>query len=78
MDIQSQVIDILADLLGVEKEKVKPKSKLVDDLGADSLDTVEINHVLEDKFNINIPDEEVVNIKTVQDLTDYLKSKINK
>lgn len=78
MDIQSQVIDILADQLGVEKEKVKPESKLVDDLGADSLDTVEINHVLEDKFNISIPDEEVANLKTVQDLIDYLKSKINK
>ena len=77
MDIKSQVIDILADQLGVEKDKIKLDSKIADDLGADSLDTVEINQVLEEKFNISIPDADILKIKKVSDVIDYLKSKLN-
>ena len=75
MDIKSQVIDILSDQLGIEKEKIKNDSKIADDLGADSLDTVEVTQVLEDKFNIKIPDEDIKNIKTVKDIINYIESK---
>lgn len=78
MDIKVQIIDILSDQLGIEKQKIKPESKLTEDLGADSLDTVEINQVIEERFNISIPDEDIKKIKTVQDVIDYLGSKSNK
>lgn len=78
MDMKEQLIDILADQLGVEKGKITVDSKLVDDLGADSLDTVEINQVIEEKFNVNIPDTDIAKIKTVKDIIDYLGPKINK
>jgi len=75
MDIKSNVIDILVDQLGVEKEKIKLDSKIADDLGADSLDTVEMVQVLEEKFDIHIPNEDVTSIKTVQDVINYISSK---
>ena len=75
MDIKSQVIDILSDQLGVEKDKIKLDSKVADDLGADSLDTVEMTQALEDKFNIKISDEDIKNIKTVSDVIACLTSK---
>jgi len=75
MDIKSQVIDILSDQLGVEKDKIKLDSKIADDLGADSLDTVEVSQALEDKFSIKILDEDIKNIKTVNDIVNYLTSK---
>lgn len=75
MDIKSQVVDILSDQLGIEKEKIIMDSKIADDLGADSLDTVEIVQVLEDKFNTKIPDEDIKNIRTVKDIIGYLESK---
>lgn len=75
MDIKSAVFDILVDQLGVEKEKVKLDSKIADDLGADSLDTVEMVQVLEEKFDIQIPNEDVAKIKTVQDVISYINSK---
>ncbi len=78
MDIKSQIIDILSDQLGIEKEKIKPESKIAEDLGADSLDTVEINNVMEEKFNISIPDDDIEKIKTVQNVIDYLHSKMNR
>jgi len=75
MDIKSQIIDILSDQLGVEKDKIKLDSKIADDLGADSLDTVEMTQALEDKFNVKIHDEAIKNIKTVNDVVVYLTSK---
>lgn len=76
MEIKEQVIDILADQLGIEKQKIKADSKIAEDLGADSLDTVEINQVLEERFKLTIPDAELTKIKTVQDVIDYLESKL--
>jgi acyl carrier protein len=75
MDTKQVVVDVLSDQLGVEKNKIKDDSKIADDLGADSLDTVEVVQVLEDKFGIDIPDGDVVNIKTVNDIVAYVKSK---
>jgi len=75
VSIQTAIIDILSDQLGIEKDKIKLNSKISDDLGADSLDTVEVVHVLEEKFNMNIPNEEIAKIKTVQDVINYVSSK---
>lgn len=77
MDVRSQVVDIFSAELGVSKDTIKPDSKLAEDLGADSLDTVEITQVLEEKFNVSIPSEDIVKIKTVQDVVDYIGSKMN-
>lgn len=76
MDIKSQVIDILSNELGVEREKIKPESKIADDLGADSLDTVELVQVLEEKFKISIPNDDVAKIRTVDEVINYITSKM--
>jgi len=60
-----RVTDIVADQLGVEKEKITPETSFVDDLGADSLDTVELVMELEEEFDINIPDDAAEKIQTV-------------
>ena len=73
MSIEEKVISLIVDQLGVDKEKVKPESSFVDDLGADSMDIVELVMTLEDKFSIQIPDQEEGNIRTVQDAIDFIK-----
>ncbi|MBP2026215.1 acyl carrier protein [Acetoanaerobium pronyense] len=65
---------ILADQLEVSEEEIKPESVLIDDLGADSLDVVEIVMSLEDEFGIEIADEETAKIKTVQDIVTFVDS----
>lgn len=67
--------DILADVLGVDKDDVKPESKFVDELGADSLDLVELIMAFEDKFEIEISDEEAEKMVTVKDVLDYINEK---
>ena len=64
--------EILVDVLGANEEDIKPESKFVDDLGADSLDLVELIMSLEDKFDIEISDEEAEKIVTVKDALDYI------
>eukprot|EP00922_Rhytidocystis_sp_ex-Travisia-forbesii_P021864 GHVS01032023.1.p1 GENE.GHVS01032023.1~~GHVS01032023.1.p1 ORF type:complete len:178 (+),score=51.61 GHVS01032023.1:136-669(+) len=68
-DVQAVVIE----QLGVDKEKVQPESNFIKDLGADSLDSVELVMALEEKFGVDIPDEEATNIKTVQQAVDYIE-----
>jgi acyl carrier protein len=63
--VQERVINIVAEQLGVEKEKIKMESNFVNDLGADSLDTVELVMELEEEFDINIPDDAAEKIQTV-------------
>ena len=73
--MEEQVKAIVAEKLGVNVDQVKPESSFIDDLGADSLDTVELVMAFEEKFNIEIPDEDAEKMKTVGDAVEYLKSK---
>jgi acyl carrier protein len=75
MAIEQQMIDIIVEQLSVEKEKVVPNASFVDDLGADSLDLVELIMAMEEGFDIEIPDEDAEGITTVQDAIDYVKKK---
>lgn len=70
--------EILVDVLGVKIEDVKAESKFVDDLGADSLDLVELIMSFEDKFSIEISDEEAEKIISVKDALDYINSHTSK
>ena len=74
-DIESQVKQIVVDHLGIDDAKVNPESKFIDDLGADSLDTVELVMAFEEKFSIEIPDDAAETIQTVQNAIDYIESK---
>jgi acyl carrier protein len=71
-----RVKQIIAEKLGVGEDKITPQSSFVDDLGADSLDQVELIMALEDEFDIEIPDEDAEKMKTVKDALDYLDSKL--
>lgn len=68
------MVDILSAQLGVEKSKITKETNIANDLGADSLDLVEILMSLEDEFGISIPDEAIPEIKTVQELVKYIDS----
>ena len=71
-DITQKVIDIVAEQLGVDKEKVKPETKFVTDLGADSLDTVELVMELEEEFNVSIPEDVAEKIETVGQAVEFI------
>ena len=73
-DIEQRVKKIVAEQLGVAEDEIKLESSFVDDLGADSLDTVERVMALEDEFEIEIPDEQAEKITTVQQAVDYAKA----
>jgi len=70
--IESEMIDIIVEQLSVEREKVVPDASFVDDLGADSLDLVELIMAMEEGFDIEIPDEDAEGITTVKDAIDYV------
>ncbi len=74
MSVADDVKQIIAEQLGVDEEEVKPEAKFVEDLGADSLDTVELVMAMEEKFGIDIPDSEAEKIATVKDAIDYVES----
>lgn len=71
-----KVKEMLCEQLDVEEEKVTPEASIVDDLGADSLDVVDLVMSLEEEFDIEIPDEDVENMKTVGDIVKYIENKI--
>ena len=73
-DVSQRVIDIVAEQLGVDKEKVTPETSFVNDLGADSLDTVELVMELEEEFDINIPDDAAEKIQTIQDAINFIET----
>ncbi len=75
---QDKVRQIIADQLGVKKEEVTDNAKFVDDLGADSLDTVELVMALEEEFGIEIPDEDAEKLATVGDALRYIEEKSGK
>ena len=77
MSVEDKVKDIIIDQLGVDEKQVTLEASFVDDLGADSLDTVELVMALEEEFDIEIPDDEAEKIATVQDATNYINSRTN-
>ena len=77
-DIELKVKKIVAEQLGIKEEDIKNESSFIEDLGADSLTTVEMSLALEDAFGIEIPDTEQENLRTVQQAIDYVKSAVNK
>jgi len=76
MSIEEKVKSIIINQLGVDEGEITPEASFVDDLGADSLDTVELVMAFEDTFKIDIPDEEAEKIVRVKDAIDYLKSRV--
>ncbi len=75
MSIQPKVKKIIEEQLGVDSERVKPEASFIDDLGADSLDIVELVMAMEEEFDIEIPDEDAEKLRTVQDVYKYLEGK---
>jgi len=75
MKLEERVIGIIMEQLDVTKEECVPEASFIDDLGADSLDLVELIMEMEENFGIQISDEELEKIRTVQDVINYLKSK---
>lgn len=73
--VEERVKKIIAEQLGVEENEVTPEASFVEDLGADSLDTVELVMALEEEFSIEIPDEDAEKILTVGKALDYIKEK---
>jgi acyl carrier protein len=72
-DVEAKVKAIIAEQLGVEEAEVTTEASFVDDLGADSLDTVELVMALEEEFGVEIPDEDAEKISTVSDAMNYIK-----
>jgi len=77
VDVEARVKEIIVEQLGVNADEVKNESSFVDDLGADSLDTVELVMALEEAFDCEIPDEEAEKITTVQQAIDYVQGHLN-
>ena len=75
MAVEEKVKSIIAEQLGVKMEEVTPEASFIDDLGADSLDTVELIMALEEEFNIEIPDEDAEKMTTVGDAVKYIDDK---
>jgi len=73
----NEVKEIVLNILGVEEKEIKPEAAFVENLGADSLDTIEIIMAIEEKFNIVIPDEEVKKIRTIQEAIEAVKKQIS-
>ncbi len=76
MDVQAKVKDIIVQQLGVDLDKVTTDASFVDDLGADSLDVVELVMAFEEEFGVEIPDESAEKIATVKDAVDFLSQKL--
>ncbi len=72
MSVEAKVKSIIAEQLGISEDTIKPDSAFIEDLGADSLDIVELVMAMEEEFEVEIPDEEAENIKTVADATNYV------
>ncbi len=73
--VEDKVIDIIVDKLGVERSEVTPEAVFVDDLGADSLDLVELIMAMEEEFGFEIADDEAEKLRTVQDVISFVKGR---
>jgi acyl carrier protein len=76
MGLEDRVSAIVVEQLGVSKEELAPEASFIDDLGADSLDIVELVMAMEEEFDIGIPDDDAEKIQTVKDVISYVKGKI--
>jgi acyl carrier protein len=76
MSVEQRVKDIIIEQLSVSEEEVVPEASFVDDLGADSLDLVELIMVMEEKFEQEIPDEDAEKLQTVQDAITYIQERV--
>ncbi len=74
-ELDEKIIKVICDKLGVTADKVVPEAKFIEDLGADSLDQVELVMALEDEFSLEIPDEDAEKLKSVGEVMTYVKSK---
>ncbi|HHX23653.1 MAG: acyl carrier protein [Tepidanaerobacteraceae bacterium] len=74
MEVLDKIKQIIADQLGIDEDEVVPEASFIDDLGADSLDIVEMIMAFEEEFDMEIPDEDAEKIKTVQNVIDYIKN----
>lgn len=74
MEILDKIKRIIAEQLGIDEDEVVPEASFIDDLGADSLDIVELIMAFEEEFDLEIPDEDAEKIKTVQNAIDYIKN----
>ena len=77
-DLEQKVKKIIAEQLGKNEADIKNEASFIEDLGADSLDTVELVMALEDAFKVQIPDEQQENLRTVQQAIDFVKAAVNK
>ena len=73
--VEPKIKKIIEEQLGVEGERIKPEASFIDDLGADSLDIVELVMAMEEEFDLEIPDEDAEKLRTVSDVTKYLQGK---
>ncbi|MGI9431187.1 MAG: acyl carrier protein [Myxococcota bacterium] len=76
MALEERVAGIIVEQLGISREEVKPEASFIDDLGADSLDIVELVMAMEETFDVEIPDDDAEKIQTIGDAVKYLKDKI--
>jgi acyl carrier protein len=76
MALEDRVTEIIVEQLGVAKEEVVPEASFIDDLGADSLDIVELVMAMEEEFDVEIPDDDAEKIQTIGDAISYLKEKL--
>ena len=76
VDIESKLKKMIASQLNIKEEKLEDNAKIIDDLGADSLDIVEMFMTLEEEFEITIPDDKVIELKTVADVVNFVKNEL--
>jgi acyl carrier protein len=76
MALEERVAAIIVEQLGISREEIKPEASFIDDLGADSLDIVELVMAMEETFDVEIPDDDAEKIQTIGDAVKYLKDKI--
>ncbi len=76
MAVETRVKEIIVNKLGVSEDQIKPSAHFIDDLGADSLDTVELIMALEEEFDLDIPDEDAEKLSTVGSAVDYIEKRL--
>lgn len=76
MSLEEKIVDIIAEKLNLSKDQIKPEASFIDDLGADSLDLVELVMTMEETFGMEVPDEDAEKLKTVKDVIEYVKSRL--